>query len=116
MKTETSYKTKSLRTLLLWSLLFVFITPQFVQLLHQFDNNDHGHHLLHPKTNLQYQIPSEHCSIFNFVYSSFQQSNNETGVQALSFNLTSLIILPVKNILISFSFQLQLLRAPPIFI
>ena len=114
MNTGKSYKTKLLEAAFLWSLLFVFVSPQFVQLIHQFDDNNHGHHEMHQARALNFHDQSDTCAIFSFEYSSFQKAQKTQYLVIAQVELFTRLLFSNNNIESSPNFQLQLLRAPPL--
>ncbi len=107
-------KTKRLRAIaLLWFLVFVFITPNIIQLAHQFEHNDHGHNEMHQAESLHYQVTGEHCGIFSFEFSSFQKDILIKNFQIISIELFQQDVFIEKDILACSTILLPLLRGPP---
>ena len=109
------HKTKLLKTVFLWSLLFVFMIPQFIQLIHQFDGNDHGHHEMHQPQELSFHHANKSCGIFSFEYSSFQEPSTIFYSTIAHLELLSQVVFPKNRLESATNYQLQLLRAPPLF-
>jgi len=107
------HKTKLLKAAFIWSLLFVFISPQFVQLIHQFDGNDHGHHEMHQARALNFHNQDDSCAIFSFEYSSFQKTQKTQYSVIAQIELFTRLLFSNNNIESNTNYQLQLLRAPP---
>jgi len=113
MSAGKSHKTKHLKAVFLWSLLFVFISPQFVQLIHQFDDNDHGHHEMHQAQALNFHDQDDSCAIFSFEYSSFQKAQKTRYLVIAQIELFTRLLFSNISIESNVNYQLQLLRAPP---
>ena len=107
------YKIKLLKAAFFWSLIFVFISPQFVQFIHLFDDNDHEHHEMHQAQALNFHDHSDSCGIFSFEFSSFQKDILIKSFQVMILELFQQNVCIENETLACPTFLLPLLRGPP---
>ena len=113
-KPKNKHSIKSLRAIILfWFLVLVFSAPSIIQLAHQFEHNDHGHHEMHHKKDIHYHDFGAHCGIFSFEFSSFQKDILIKSFQVMILQLFQQNVFIENETLACPTFLLPLLRGPP---
>jgi len=101
--------------LILWFLVLVFLLPVFSQLIHQLDDNEHGHNQMHTHHALNYHHETEKCGIYKFEFSFFNSDATFISVETSAIYVCTYKADYLNQHISNQQYELQLLRAPPVF-